>query len=106
MTVKYDTVIGMTEIPSLPPEVQARIAIEARRKLEDWAFQLGEERRQLDGQLDSNTKSIIQLLPQAIEAGIPLDQLAMMVGVSRQTLYRWREVGATPDGEDDAASGL
>jgi transcriptional regulator GlxA family with amidase domain len=82
----------MTEIPPLPPEIQARLAIEARRKLEDWAFKLGEDRRQLDGQLDANTKAIVELLPQAIEAGIPLEQLATMVGVSRQTLYRWQEV--------------
>jgi transcriptional regulator GlxA family with amidase domain len=84
----------MTHIPELPPELRARMAVDARRKIEDWAFKLGEERRQLDGQLDANTGQIINLIPQAIEVGIPLDQLASIVGVSRQTLHRWRDTGA------------
>jgi transcriptional regulator GlxA family with amidase domain len=86
----------MTDIPQMSPEVQARLAIEARRQLEDWAFKLGEERRQLDGQLSANTNQIMTLLPQAIEAGIPLDQLAQMVGVSRQSLHRWRNESGYP----------
>jgi transposase-like protein len=31
------------------------------------------------------------LMPKAVEAGIPLDALARLLGISRQTLYRWRD---------------
>jgi transcriptional regulator GlxA family with amidase domain len=77
------TVGGMTD---LPPDIQAR------REVEDRAAQLGAERSELENKAATNIDAILDLLHDAEEAGIPLDQIARLVGVSRQTLYRWREV--------------
>jgi hypothetical protein len=70
----------------LPPDMQAR------RTVEDRAVQLGAERRDLDNKLAANTQAIIDLIPDAASAGVPFDHLSTLVGVSRQTLHRWREV--------------
>jgi hypothetical protein len=72
----------------LPPNMQAR------RAIEDRAVQLGNERHDLDNGLAANTQAIIDLLRDADGAGVPLDHLAKLVGVSRQTLHRWREIAA------------
>jgi hypothetical protein len=72
----------------LPPDMQAR------RAVEDRAVQLGAERRGLDDQAAANTQAIIDLLPQAETAGVPLEHLAGLLTVSRQTLYRWRDTVA------------
>ncbi|HXM87033.1 MAG TPA: helix-turn-helix domain-containing protein [Solirubrobacteraceae bacterium] len=72
----------------LPPEV------ELRRAIEDRAIQLGTERHDLDSRLAANTQGIIDLLHDAQGAGVPYEQLAALVGVSRQTLFRWRETAA------------
>jgi hypothetical protein len=65
-------------------------AIEQRRAVEDEAIRLGEERRELDNRLAVNTRTVVELLPKAAKAGVPLDQVAAMVGITRQTLYRWQ----------------
>ena len=67
----------------LPPDMQQR------RSIEDRAVELGVERRELQRALDTNSERIRRLLPEAVAAGIPLEQYAKMVGVSRQTLHHW-----------------
>lgn len=42
-----------------------------------------------------NTQGIIDLLRDAEGAGVPYEQLAQLLGVSRQTLFRWREIAAS-----------
>jgi hypothetical protein len=66
--------------------------IQARRAVEDRAIQLGGERRDLDNRVAANTQAIIDLLPNAVDAGVPFDHVATLVGITRQTLYRWQEV--------------
>lgn len=73
----------MTEIP---PDLQAR------RAVEDELVRLGSERNRLESELASNIEAIVAAIPKAIETGIPFDGVARLVGVSRQTLYRWQEV--------------
>jgi hypothetical protein len=65
--------------------------IRARRDIEDRALKLGKERRDLDVRMIANTQAIMILLAQARGAGVPLEHLAEMVHVSRQTLYRWQD---------------
>jgi hypothetical protein len=77
----------MTEIP---PDLQAR------RAVEDELVQLGSERNRLESELASNIEAIVAAIPNATEAGIPFDGVARLVGVSRQTLYRWQEVARQP----------
>jgi DNA-binding XRE family transcriptional regulator len=69
----------------LPPKMQAR------RAIEDRAVQLGTERRNLSGRLEANTHAIMQLLRDTEGTGVTYDYLAHLTGVSRQTLYRWRD---------------
>jgi hypothetical protein len=68
--------------------------IRAARAIEDRAIELGDERGKLDDRLGKNTEEIVTLLREWEEApsGIALERLASLVGVSRQTLYRWRDV--------------
>jgi transcriptional regulator GlxA family with amidase domain len=66
--------------------------IQARREVEDRAIKLGEERLDLENREAANIEAVIDLIPEATDAGIPFDHLAKLVGVSRQTLYRWQEV--------------
>jgi DNA-binding phage protein len=73
----------MTDIP---PELQAR------RAIEDELVQLGSERDRLENDLAANIEAIVAAIPKAIEANIPFDAVAKLVGVSRQTLYRWQGV--------------
>jgi hypothetical protein len=72
----------------LSPKAQL---LQRRHSIETLAVEAGEERAKLDDKLVVNTQWIIDLMPQAMEAGIPLDTFAKLVGISRQTLYRWRE---------------
>ncbi len=67
---------------------------QARRAVEDEAIRLGAERADLDNKLADNTEATIDLMHEALAVGIGFDQLARMVGVSRQTLHRWRNVEA------------
>jgi hypothetical protein len=64
--------------------------IQARREIEDRIVKLGERRRQLQGKIDKNTQNIVGVVPEALKAGIPFDGVAKLIGVPRQTLYRWR----------------
>ena len=66
--------------------------IQARRSIEDQIVKLGSERNRLESELGGNIEAIVAAIPKAIEAGIPFDGIAKLVGVSRQTLYRWQEV--------------
>ena len=72
----------MTEIP---PDIQAR------RAIEDEALRLGHQRSQLGAAMAANTHEIIELLRKPEHGAIPLDHLGQLLGVSRQSLYRWRE---------------
>jgi len=67
--------------------------IQATRAIEDRSIELGDERGRLENELAANTTAIVALLREWADAGspIPLDRLASLVGVSRQTLYRWRD---------------
>jgi hypothetical protein len=73
--------------PTTPPQLQAR------RSIEDRAVQLGTERAAIAQRNAENTWAIIELLRDPQHALVPLDHLASMLGVSRQSLYRWREIG-------------
>jgi DNA invertase Pin-like site-specific DNA recombinase len=66
--------------------------IQARREVEDQLVQLGSKRNKLESKMAANIESIVAAIPRATEAGIPFDGIARLVGVSRQTLYRWQEV--------------
>jgi hypothetical protein len=66
--------------------------LQARRAVEDELVQLGSERNRLESDLAKNIEAIAAAIPKAIEASIPFDGIAKLVGVSRQTLYRWQEV--------------
>jgi hypothetical protein len=74
----------------LPPEIQAR------RSVEDRALKLGAERAELDAQMALNTLAIKALMGEAEAAQLPLEGFAKMVGVSRQTLYHWRNETGFP----------
>jgi transposase len=51
---------------------------------------LGAERRELDARQQRNLGAIVGLIHDA-EGILPLEEVAKLVGVSRQTLYRWQE---------------
>jgi DNA-binding transcriptional regulator YiaG len=70
-----------------PPDIQAR------RSVEDRAVQLGSARNELAARTTQNTQAIIDLLREPTHTLISLDHLANLLGVSRQSLYRWREIG-------------
>ena len=65
--------------------------IQARRAIEDRAAKLGHQRRTYEAGLARNTEEIIALLRDAEGSGVPNDQLAALLGVSRQSIYNWRE---------------
>ena len=62
-----------------------------KHNYETLAAELGDQRAKVEDDLITNTRAITDLMPKALEAGIPLDTFAQLVRVSRQTLYRWRE---------------
>lgn len=74
------------------PKQQVPPGMQARREIEDEAIRLGRVRMDLDNQYAENTQALIDLFGSALEAGIPIDGYAKLVGVSRPTLYRWRSV--------------
>jgi DNA invertase Pin-like site-specific DNA recombinase len=56
-------------------------------------LETGRKHGRLLDDVASNRQFIVEeLIPKSAEAGIPLDTLAKLLGVSRQTLYRWQEV--------------
>jgi len=69
----------------IPPDIQAR------RTIEDEAIRIGQERAALSHRMTENTWTIIELLRRPEHALIPLDHLAQLLGVSRPSIYRWRE---------------
>src|SRR5579862_402764 len=73
--------------------------LQATRAVEDRAAKLGAKRRECESTLNRNTHKIIDLLRDSRSSGVPLRRLAALLGVSRQTLYRWLEVAAQiPEG--------
>jgi hypothetical protein len=71
---------------------------ERRLNASHAADKLGKERAKLDAKLVENTQAIIDLMPEALSAGLPFDGYAQLVGVSRQTLYRWQKVARRLNG--------
>ena len=64
-----------------------------RHGLEQRALEAGQEYTRHTNEAASWRQLVVEeLMPAAAQAGIPFDTLAKLVGVSRQTLYRWREV--------------
>jgi hypothetical protein len=83
----YDsrTAVYTGQVAALPT------SIKARRDLEDRAAELGAKRAKLQARLESNTSAMTALVGRAEGSGIPYEQLAALLGVSRQTLFNWRE---------------
>ncbi len=69
---------------NLPPEIRAQ------REVEDRAAQLGVQRAALNTETAANTANVKELLPQALAVGVPMETIAKLTGVSRQTLHQWR----------------
>jgi hypothetical protein len=65
--------------------------MQAIRGIEDRAAFLGGERHDLTRGMVTNTQAMVELLRDAEDAGVPLERLASLLGVSRQTLYNWRD---------------
>jgi len=75
--------------------------LEWRQGLEQLALKTGQDHAQLADDLASSRQFIAEeLLPKAAEAGIPFDALAKLLGISRQTLYRWQDVDRRRRAED------
>jgi hypothetical protein len=66
-------------------------SIQARRAIEDRLIQLGNERDELTRKTSENIQAITDAMAVAVDAGIPIEYIAQLVRVSRQTLYRWKE---------------
>jgi Homeodomain-like domain len=90
----------MPNMNDLPPDIQAR------RAIEDRAATLGAQRRELNQRLEANTHAMIDLVREAGGSGIPFEQLAALLGVSRQTIFNWRELAATFQPSETAAEAL
>lgn len=65
--------------------------IQARRAIEDRAAKLGVRRRGYETGLRRNYEEISDLLRDAEGSGVSLEQLAALLGVSRQSLSKWRD---------------
>jgi DNA invertase Pin-like site-specific DNA recombinase len=66
--------------------------LEWRQGLERLALETGQKHAQHLDDLASSRQFIVEeLIPKAAEAGISFDALAKLLGISRQTLYRWQE---------------
>jgi transposase-like protein len=65
--------------------------LQATRAIEDRLVQLGQERRQIEQQSSENIRAITDTMREATAAKIPVERVAQLVGVARQTLYRWRD---------------
>jgi hypothetical protein len=72
--------------------VMDRTDIDRRRDVEVRALNLRAERAELHGGLRENTAAITALHAEAVELGIAVEQFARLVGISRQSLYRWRDI--------------
>jgi hypothetical protein len=80
----------------LPPNIRQR------RALEDRAIILGAERRTLEAQQAGNLGAIVGLIHDA-DGLLPLEEIAKLVGVSRQTLYRWQDTARHGTAEVDSS---
>lgn len=69
----------------LPPDVQAR------RAVEDRAIKLGNERNRLEDRLAKIIEDAVELMSDAERDGVSIERLAELIGISRPTLYRWRD---------------
>jgi transcriptional regulator GlxA family with amidase domain len=65
--------------------------LQATRAIEDKLVQLGQQRHEIERSTSDNIQAITDTMTEAIAAGLPVERIAGLVGVSRQTLYRWRE---------------
>jgi AraC-like DNA-binding protein len=75
------TLLGVTDLTQ---------DLQARRAIEDRLLQLGSERARLAAEAGVNLEQIVDAIPEATAAGVSFDSIAQLVGVSRQTLYRWQ----------------
>jgi DNA invertase Pin-like site-specific DNA recombinase len=76
--------------------------LEWRQGLEQLALKTGQEHAQLADDLASSRQFIVdELLPKTAEAGIPFDATAKLLGISRQTLYRWQDARRKREAELD-----
>jgi hypothetical protein len=75
--------------------------IQARRDAEDCAAKLGLQRTALKATTDENTANIKELLPTALAAGVTMETLARLTGVSRQTLHQWHNETGMPASPTD-----
>lgn len=68
-------------------------ALEWRHGLEQLAIETGAKHAEHVNDVAASRQFIVEeLMPKAAEAGIPFDTLANLLGLSRQTLYRWRDI--------------
>jgi DNA-binding transcriptional regulator YiaG len=68
-----------------------------RHGLEQLAAETGRKRAEAHADMVANTEFIVRLMPEAVAADIPIDTFAKLVGVSRQTLYRWKDEHPEPE---------
>jgi hypothetical protein len=89
----------MVSMNDLPPDIQAR------RVIEDRAAKLGVSRKSYEAAVNRNTAEIKVLLRDAEGSGVAYDQLAALLGVSRQSIFNWRhEISEQPPGGDRSAA--
>lgn len=78
-----------------------------RRKIEDEAIKLGDQRRKIQQQqkesLNANAQAISALVDQAEKAGVGIATIARLTGITRATLYHWQDAHnpQSKRGEDD-----
>lgn len=66
--------------------------LEGRYGLERLAIETGAKHAEHANDVLASRQFIVEeLMPKATEAGIPFDAVAKLLGISRQTLYRWRD---------------
>jgi len=72
--------------------------LEWRQGIERLALETGQSHaRHLDDLASSRQFIVEELIPKAADAGIPFDALARLLGISRQTLYRWQGASRRAD---------
>lgn len=68
-----------------------------RQGIELLAAEQGEKRAKAQDEVLSTTEFIVRLMPEAVASDIPIETFAKLVGVSRQTLYRWKDEHPEPE---------
>jgi hypothetical protein len=91
LVIRLTGTVTIHTLAAVPPTTPRDIQLQ--RAIEDRAIALGVERARLEELLANNTGAVGSLVREWEKAGspIPFERLASLVGVSRQTLYRWRE---------------